>query len=55
MIYFGFSSLCTAEIMKNGGQEMLDELYADNKCDDSEKMDGIDLTLKIPMGALVQR
>ena len=29
---FGFSSNCTEFILKNGGQEMLDEMYKDHKC-----------------------
>lgn len=30
ILKFGFTSLCTKQIMENGGVEMLDELYKDN-------------------------
>jgi len=39
----GFRSRCGDQIMKSGGQEMLDELYKDDVATD--KLDGFDVTL----------
>jgi len=41
--------------MANGGQDMLDELYADNKCSDAEKIPDMNITLKIPLGNIVHK
>jgi len=52
VIKFGFASNCSKQIMENGGQEMLDELYKDAQLDKSEWLDLTDITLKIDASGL---
>lgn len=49
---FGFQSNCTDFILKNGGQEMLDEQYKGHQCPENQKMDEADLTLIIDSSSL---
>ena len=48
-IKFGFSSLCTADIMQNGGSEMLQEVYPEwPVLADGEGVPEADVSIKIP-------
>ena len=48
-IKFGFSCLCTKEIMDNGGTEMLQEVYPDWPIlPDDESVPGCGISIKIP-------
>lgn len=42
-----FSCNCYQQIMDNGGQDMLDELYKDNQLDKSKHLPNMDITLGI--------
>lgn len=53
-VLFSFKCLCSQQIMENGGQDMLDAMYSDLKCDESEKNPDYDVTLKIGTGDMPQ-
>lgn len=44
---FGFSCNCFDQIMKNGGQDMLDELYKDNLLPKDRSLENSQITLGI--------
>lgn len=44
---FGFSCNCFDQIMKNGGQDMLDELYKDNLLPKERSLENSQITLGI--------
>jgi len=63
VVKFGFRCNCAKEILQNGGQQMLDELYAGNhtsstinhieyKVADAEKIADFDVTLGIDSSKL---
>jgi len=43
----GFSCNCYKQIMENGGQEMLDELYKDSLLPEDRHLPNMDITLGI--------
>jgi hypothetical protein len=52
MIKFGFKCNCTKDILKNGGQDVLDELYKENQIPESEWLPDFDITLGIDTSKL---
>lgn len=51
-VLFGFSCNCFNDIMQNGGQEMLDELYPEFKAGPGQKIEDFDITLAISLTQL---
>ena len=47
MVKMAFSCNCYNQIMANGGQDMLDELYKENLIPDSKQLPNMDITLGI--------
>jgi len=47
IVKLGFSCNCYKQIMENGGQAMLDELYKDNILPVDKQVDNMDITLGI--------
>lgn len=47
ILKFGFNSLCSKQIMDNGGKEMLDDLYKDHQIPADKHLDRCDITLGI--------
>ena len=52
VIKFGFSCQCYKQIMENGGQEMLDELYKDHQLPGDQQLPQSEVTLAINAGGL---
>lgn len=49
-IKFGFTTLCSKQIMESGGQEMLTELYPEYaQVTGGDLIENSDITLRIPM------
>ena len=51
-ILFGFKCNCTKDILANGGQEVLDELFKDNQIPKDKWLPGYDITLSIDTSAM---
>lgn len=51
-IQFGFTCNCVKIILENGGQEMLDELYADFKAPPGTDINGFEICLQIDISKL---
>lgn len=47
VLKFGFSCMCYKQIIENGGQDMLNELYKDCLLPEDEQLQQCDITLKI--------
>ena len=52
LVKFGFTCNCTKQILANGGQQMLDELYKDYQLPASEFIPDFDITLGIDCSKL---
>ncbi len=51
-ILFGFRCNCTKDILANGGQEVLDELYKENQIPKDKWLPDYDITLAIDTSQL---
>ena len=47
VLLFGFSCMCSSQILANGGQQMLDTLYKDDLLPEDQRMGKCDVTLGI--------
>ena len=52
VVLFGFKCSAAAEIMANGGQEMIDAMYAEYACPPEEGVPDFDVTLKISTSSI---